>query len=74
MREFLEELERRKAAKDDPCDSCYGTGGVDGEVCLHCLGQGVLLTGIEYIELLKISGHLAGDDILDAEFLDGDTP
>lgn len=41
-REFLEALERRKEAKECPCDSCYGTGRDEEYACSDCLGQGVL--------------------------------
>lgn len=41
-RKILEELESRKKIKDDPCDSCEGTGGYENLVCSDCLGQGVL--------------------------------
>lgn len=70
MRELLEEIERRRAAKDDPCDSCNGTGGPFDGVCTDCLGQGILLTREEYLELLRITGHIPDDSVLDAEYLD----
>lgn len=55
-RYVLEEIERRKLAKEDPCDSCGGLGGDADTVCLDCLGQGVLLTREEYDTLLEITG------------------
>jgi len=55
MREFLEELDRRKRAKEDPCHDCDATGGVDRKVCVSCLGQGVLLSRKEYDTLLAIA-------------------
>ncbi|MEQ1762005.1 MAG: hypothetical protein ABL984_02560 [Pyrinomonadaceae bacterium] len=74
-RAILEELERRKATKDDPCDSCDGTGtssnSTDGQplACAHCLGQGVLLTAQEYLALTGIAFIAPNDDILDADIL-----
>jgi DnaJ-class molecular chaperone len=71
MREVLEELQRRKDAKENPCDSCDGKGGADGKVCADCLGQGVLLTREEYAVVLKIAGvtraDLDNDSILDQQ-------
>jgi DnaJ-class molecular chaperone len=68
VRKVLEELERRKAAKEDPCDSCDGAGGYDARVCTDCLGQGVLLSRSEYEAILKVAGvSLDDDSILDAE-------
>jgi DnaJ-class molecular chaperone len=64
-RKILEELERRKAVKEDPCDSCDGTGKYEDRVCPDCLGQGVLLTREEYNTILLVSG-IDDDSILDA--------
>jgi DnaJ-class molecular chaperone len=72
MREILEKIERRKEAKDDPCDSCDGTGSSSNDsrsqplACGHCLGQGILLTAIEYQALMNV----AGVTILDAEIIE----
>jgi hypothetical protein len=72
-RQILEDLERRKAQKDNPCDSCDGTGLGESlsTICSHCLGQGILLTSEEYHRLLEIAGFKPGDldddSILDAD-------
>lgn len=55
MRKFLEELQRRKDAKENPCHDCDAIGGVDPKVCTSCLGQGVLLSREEYDTLLAIA-------------------
>lgn len=55
-RRIFEELERRKVTKEDPCDSCDGTGGNDSRVCPDCLGQGILLTRDQYQTILQVSG------------------
>jgi len=71
MAAFLEDLQRRKDAKDDPCDSCDASGVSDGRVCADCLGQGILLTRAEYISILTIAGHIPDDDnILDQQYFD----
>ena len=72
MQDILEELQRRKDAKNDPCDSCNGTGGPAGRVCADCLGQGILLTRSEYITILRLAGHIpaADDSILDQQVFD----
>jgi len=76
MRDLLTELQRRKDAKENPCDSCDGTGGYNAQVCMDCLGQGVLLSKTEYYELLTVGGFNTdgmrgenGDWILDASTL-----
>ena len=70
-RSVLEELERRKEAKEDPCDSCDGSGAAGSDyrplVCVHCFGQGVLLSQPEYRILMEIA--ITPDDILNAEIL-----
>jgi DnaJ-class molecular chaperone len=70
---ILENLERRKELKDNPCDSCDGQGGEGGRVCADCLGQGVLLSRAEYEVILEVAGFdiddLDGDQILDAEMI-----
>jgi hypothetical protein len=69
MRDFLEELQRRKDARENPCDSCDGTGQYIDRVCVDCLGQGVLLTRVEYDTLLAIAN--ADDDaILDQQLFE----
>lgn len=74
MRELLEEIQRRKDAKEDPCNSCDNTGREKDKVCAHCLGQGILLTEAEYKGILEIAGYepsdFDDDAILDQEFLD----
>ena len=72
-RSILEELERRKEAKDDPCESCDGTGASNSSVnvplaCPHCLGQGVLLSEEEHRVLTEVAYTLP--DILDAEIIE----
>ena len=37
--------------------------------CVHCLGQGVLLSEQEYLFLTEIAIGLSHDDILDAEII-----
>jgi DnaJ-class molecular chaperone len=70
MPDILAEIERRRDAGDDPCDSCHATGMYDGKVCTDCLGQKVLLTAAEYDAILLMAGHHGDDDsILDAEIL-----
>ena len=69
MRELLEELQRRKDAKEDLCESCNSTGMYDGRVCHDCLGQGILLTGSEYKTLLAIANG-EDDAILDRQAFD----
>ena len=69
MRELLEELQRRKDAKEDPCLDCNGTGGFEGQVCLSCFGQGVLLTAEEYDWLLAVANR-ADDAILDQQLFE----
>ena len=69
MKEILEGLQHRNDVKEDPCDSCGGTGKCESDVCLDCLGQGVLLTRAEYILLLRFT-EPDEDDILDADCLD----
>lgn len=64
-----------KQAKDDPCDSCDGTGtssnSTDAQplACAHCLGQGILLSAQEYYVLTGIA-FPTEDDILDADILE----
>jgi DnaJ-class molecular chaperone len=67
--EILEELQRRKDAKEAPCDSCDGTGLYLDKVCLDCLGQGILLTKLEYETLLTVARR-ADDAILDQQVFD----
>jgi Tryptophan RNA-binding attenuator protein inhibitory protein len=76
-RKILEELERRKELKENPCDSCDGTGRssstTEGQilVCGHCLGQRILLTEDEYrlVKEMALTGSVRYDDdsILDLE-------
>lgn len=61
----VEDLERRKATKDDPCESCV-RGLVDGLLCSDCLGQGVVLTRDEY-EWLRTVAARADDEILNQQ-------
>ena len=72
MREILTEIQRRKDEKEDPCDSCNGSGtGEANKICSDCLGQGILLTGDEYRAILEVAGiapaDLDNDSVLDAE-------
>ena len=60
-RPILENLERRKDEKIDPCESCNATGRAVEKVCSDCLGQGVLLTRLEYEYLLEIAGFEPGE-------------
>ena len=69
QRAILEELERRKAAEEDPCDGCGGTGRRGEGFCRDCLGQGVLLTAAEYDWLLQVA-HRADDEILGADVIE----
>jgi hypothetical protein len=70
MEDILAEIERRRDAGDDPCDSCHATGMYGGKVCMDCLGQKVLLTAAEYDAILLMAGHhVEEDSILDAEIL-----
>jgi len=65
MREILEEIERRKYAKENPCDSCNGTGGDGSCACGDCLGQGILLSRVEYATILEVAGYQeAADDLI----------
>lgn len=68
VRDILEDLQRRKDAKEDPCDDCDGTGLSQG-VCLSCLGQGVLLTREEY-DLLLTYANRADDEILEQQIFE----
>ena len=61
MRELLEELQRRKDAKEDICESCDATGMYQGRLCLDCLGQ-----GNEYETLLALANG-EDDAILDRQ-------
>lgn len=61
--ELLAAIDHRRIENDDPCDSCDATGLADGEVCGHCLGQKVLLTGEEF-ETLLLVGMRKNDGIL----------
>lgn len=74
MPELLRQLESRKAAKIDPCESCYATGLYEGRLCSDCLGQGVLLTREEYIWLLSLAdvrvSALHDDSVLNADTID----
>ena len=64
----FEGLERRKQNKDESCDSCDGSGAVEGFGCPDCLGQAILLTQDEY-ELLRRITQGGDDSILSAEYL-----
>lgn len=76
-RKILEELERRKNAKENPCDECGGSGysslSTDNQTlaCGRCLGQGVLLTDEEHRFLKEqvLMGYNDDDSILDANEL-----
>ena len=72
MRKILEEIQRRKDANEDTCDSCSGTGSIaPSMVCADCLGQGVLLTSDEYRALLEVAGiRLDDDSILDEDLIE----
>lgn len=70
-RRIFEGRERRKAEKEDPCDSCEGTGRDDNAICGHRLGQKVLLTAAEY-EFLMTVANRADDRILDQKVLGRD--
>lgn len=76
MRELLQEIQRRKDEKEDPCDSCDGRGLTSrNRVCVDCLGQGILLTAVEYEGILLLAGRKAGgiaddDAILDLDYFD----
>jgi DnaJ-class molecular chaperone len=66
---ILQEIDERKFRRDDPCDSCDGTGLLEHQKpCVHCLGQGVLLTGKEYALILKLAA--SDDEILSAEVIE----
>lgn len=73
-REILEELERRKNAKENPCDVCGGSGksSLSTEkqtlVCGRCLGQGVILTDEEHrmLKEMALTNHSDDNSILDA--------
>lgn len=65
IEDILPEIERRRDAQIDLCDSCEATGIYDGNLCPDCLGQKILLSSIEYDLLLSLS-----DNILDAEVLE----
>lgn len=69
MRDLLEELQRRKDAKEDPCESCHGTDLYLGRVCTDCLGQGIRLTRKEYDTILAVA-RAVDDRILEQAFLD----
>ena len=59
----IQDLERRKAIKEDPCESCDSSGLIDRVLCSDCLGQGVVLTSEEY-EWLRTFAARADDEIL----------
>jgi hypothetical protein len=65
MRKLLTDLQRRKDAKENPCDSCDGTGAYNAQVCMDCLGQGILLSNAEYTQLLKVCGFNLDDMVGD---------
>ena len=71
---MLSEIERRRERREDPCESCDGSGrdsaaGIIGNrICSDCLGQGILLTGMEY-EFMLFVVNSTSDDVLDAEYL-----
>ncbi|MEJ7623748.1 MAG: hypothetical protein WKF34_07125 [Pyrinomonadaceae bacterium] len=69
MREILEDLQRRKDSRENPCHDCDGAGLYANHVCVSCLGQGVLLTRLEY-ELLLTYANRADDEILDQQEFD----
>lgn len=65
MREILEEFKRRKYEKENLCDSCHDSGGDGGYACGDCLGQGILLSRVEYATILEVAGHQeAADDLI----------
>ena len=69
IRGHVEELQRRKDAREGLCQSCNGAGAIEGTVCLDCLGQGVLLFREEYDWLLTVANR-ADDAILDRQVFD----
>lgn len=58
MDELHQEIERRKAAKINPCVYCGGTGGYAGMPCRGCLGHGIILTDSERRALLNLTETL----------------
>jgi hypothetical protein len=74
IRKLLSEIERRKEAREDPCDSCDATGMDAGFACSHCLGQKVLLTAEEFDAVLTLSGFnregIEDDYILSEEYFE----
>lgn len=76
-RVILENLQRRKDGKINPCDNCEATGRVGEKVCAACLGQGVLLSRLEYDYLLEIAGFAPAeyddDSILGQQYFEYDS-
>ena len=70
---MLDEIECRKRVEEDPCGSCNGTGGIGDKVCVDCLGQGLLLTRVEYYAILEAAGYspddFENDEILNLEVI-----
>ena len=63
-RRLLAELVRRKATKEDPCESCdssWRSSDGHGLACWDCLGQGVLLSAEERQAIMSIAGYVPGD-------------
>lgn len=63
--DILREIDRRRDAKEDLCDSCNAIGLYEGNVCVHCLGLKVLLFREEFEALVAIA-----DSILDAQIIE----
>lgn len=73
MNSILEDLERRKRSKENPCDICNGSGIATYSTsepklaCGLCLGQGIRLTDDE--RQLLMEQTLTGSDYSDDEIL-----
>jgi hypothetical protein len=67
-RKILLAIAQRKLDGEDSCVSCDRKGKFDGQVCMDCLGQGVLLFQREYDALLRISER--DDEVLSAQIIE----
>lgn len=58
-RRLFQAVEQRKTNKENPCESCDGTGRLNNGhalACWDCLGQGILLSGEERKAIMSIAG------------------
>jgi hypothetical protein len=56
--DLLHEIERRREAGEGVCPRCDGTGRTNGDFCMACLGQRIVLSQHEYDALWDYANRI----------------